>query len=173
MSTLQDLEPRFPILNNCNILVVSLLLRCTVCPVCGLLAVKLVKYEVANYMPVPVGKYNPTSDFPKGILYTFSCRISRHREWWGSCCSKDLNPICVPATHRSVWIIHLGRDGTKPEVLLNCSVCGSKCIITSSRGLTVDIHDNFTASRKDCLSPLREHSARERIHLIGKIFNSI
>lgn len=94
MTTRQDLEPHFPILNNSNVLVVSGLLWGTVCPVCGLFAVKFVKYEVANDIPVPMGKENPIYDLPRGILHTVYHRLFSQRKWWDSCCPNHLNPIC-------------------------------------------------------------------------------
>lgn len=121
MTTRQDLEPHFPILNNSNVLVVSGLLWGTVCPVCGLFAVKFVKYEVANDIPVPMGKENPIYDLPRGILHTVYHRLFSQRKWWDSCCPNHLNPICGCLAHYSVERILWCRDGIKLEIL-HCSL---------------------------------------------------
>lgn len=96
------MEPHFPVLNNYNVLAVSWFLSCVVCSVCASFAVGLVKHEVSNYIPIPVGKQNPIYDFPGGILNTFNHRISSQRKWWYSCRLNHWNLIwvvCCPLSY--------------------------------------------------------------------------
>lgn len=164
----------FPILNNYNVWVVSYFLWSIVCPVCTLLAVTLVKYEVSNYILAPMGKCNPISDFPRGILYIPNYRIFSQRKWWDSCCLNHLNPICVMCCPLFYVENPSGRSWDESLKFFRTAVSEVRtATLPASEGGRWTLTTIAQPQQSAVFHNLHENSAQGRTHLMGTLLHSI